>query len=262
MQYKIDQIMEQEDLLFSQQARKVIDEDQFARGMKRAREERAELTKKHMEVEQEIKALETSAVSIPSTIFTDPKEMSLETMKELAHETLERIVVWPDKITVVLKRVNLRTGEHYAFDIGRVRTRNSRDLPFWKARIDSQVITPESKVGVTYFYPTTRLGLYRKIAILYHDRHLEVLSLGDNVSVDKKKSRNPTLPLQTSFDRMLIRDFGPPPTYGRTLELKSNVFYSDLIVEQFPNMDTKPQKLSKKKEVPLPRLPDDWSPFK
>lgn len=225
--YQVDQLKQQEDLLFDQQERGILDEEQFSDGMKRARTKRAKLKKELDETEQELRRLESNAVAIPDKLFLDPQQLSRETMQELAHATFEKIVVYGDKITVVLKRVSPKTGKNYTFDIGRIRTRNSRDLPFWKARIDSTTITPQSKIGVTYFYPSTKKGLYRNAKILYHDPHLEVLGVGDNISVDEK--RNETLPLQTSFDRLLIGLLGEPPKYGRNLDIDSTVFFASMM---------------------------------
>jgi len=244
LQYEIDQIKAKEEFTFDQKDSGAIDQFQFEARMKKHRGNRADLAKQLLAVEQTIKGLESSATSIPDRIFSDPKELSRETMRDLAHDTLESIKVFPDKITVEFKRKHPVTGQHYSFDIGRIRTRNSRDLPFWKARINSQSITPETKIGVTYFYQSTKLGLYKKIQVLYHDNNLEVTTVGDNFSIDKKRSRNPKLPMQTSLDRFLIDQFGAPPAYGRTLEINSKVFFGGLIVkptdpnEALPEMES------------------------
>lgn len=230
LQYELEQLKETEEVLFSQMDRKIIDEEQFAAGMKRHREKRAALRKQLADVEQTINRLGSNSAAIPNKIFLDPQEVPRETMKELAHDIFESIVVFPDRITVTLKKTSLKkTGHPPSFDLARIRTRNSRDLPFWKARTNSKGITQESMIGVTYFYPSTQAGLYRNISIAYHDAHLEVLCVGENISIDRKKSRNPSMPAQTSFDKYLQTELGEPPSYGRTLELNSHAFFGSLV---------------------------------
>ncbi|OGV68664.1 MAG: hypothetical protein A2283_20675 [Lentisphaerae bacterium RIFOXYA12_FULL_48_11] len=259
LKYQLDQLKEQDELHFSQQARKIIDDEQFAHGMARIRNERADLRKQLMEIEQQIMELQTDSVSIPDELFLDPKQMSLETMQELAHDIFKEILVYPDKITVVLKKENPTTHKNYFFDIGRVRYRNSRDLPFWKARINSKVITPETKVGVAYYYPSTLKGYYREINIPYHDQHLEVVLLGRNTGLDKKRSE--PLPKLTWYDRHLAEEkmYGTPPGYGRQLEINSQAFFGSTMTT-YPEEGTVPPQ-PEMTDKPVEKLPDDYSPF-
>ena len=114
--------------------------------------------------------------------------------------------------------------------------RNSRDLPFWRARVNTTTLTPDSKLGVAYFLKSTTIGLYKDLKILLDlPNYLEILRVGNNTSVDRgrylKRVKKP-IPEPTDFDRWLQKLLGDPPGYQRQLEVSSKVFFGPLQVPQ------------------------------
>lgn len=221
---QLSRIKEHELELFDQQENGAVDKEQFDIGMARNRERKTEIRNRLNGIEQEIAALDTGKASVPHDIYTDPDKVPLEELQILAHETFREIIVYPDRIRVVLRQVDEATKKHHEFEIGRIRTRNSRDLPFYKGRISGPEITAKTRIGVMYFNKSTQLGVYLPVRILYQDPTMEVLSVGLNTSIDKKRAE--AFPEPTDGDKWLEEMLGPVPSYQRKLETNSEAFFT------------------------------------
>jgi len=228
--YQLDQLKQREGKLLDQNGEGILDDDQFALGMERCRDRRTELTAQLQAVTEEITRLAADAATIPDKVFLDPAETSREVIQELAHEAFEEIVVYPDKIRVRLRLSpdTARPGTPQCIDIPRVKRRNSRNLPFWKARISTPEITPDTKLGVTYYLKSTDAERYNQVELVYHDKNMEVLLVGTNESVDKERSKaESTSPL---VNEIIKYAFGPPPGYDRILEVNKDASMAKWIV--------------------------------
>jgi DNA invertase Pin-like site-specific DNA recombinase len=227
LNFELGEMAEYENRLLGQFESKAIDDEQFKMGMKRCREKKDGFKKQLLEVERGLARIYAEKVSVPQDLFDEHTKMPRETIQELAHATFEEILVYPDKITVVFKKIDPKTREGCRFDIHRHRSRNARDLPFWSARINHANLSKDTKIGVAYFYRSTLKGYYRKIDMPYHDGNLEVITLGINQSIDKKRAPIP-LPALTWMDAWLKDKFGVMPGYKPTLKVNSTTFFSNM----------------------------------
>lgn len=222
LKFQMDQMAEYESRLFGQFEAKTVDDEQFATGMQRCREKREQCRRQMLEVEKALANIHSGMVTIPDELFRDHTKLPRETIQELAHATFKEILVYPDKITVVFNAKDSGTGQNHHFEIERLQNRNARDMPFWKAYISTSTITPNTKIGVTYFYKSTVRGWYRHVEVPYDDKYLEVRILGVNTSLDKKRAA--PLPELTQLDEALKATYGEMPGYLRSIEVNSTSF--------------------------------------
>ena len=210
--------------LLRQQEEETIDAEQYALGMKQARERTAQYRKRLADVEQQLAGLISDDAVVPKDFFDNPSKINLEEMRELAHATFKEIWVDEDHIRLVLKASIENPGINPELIIPRMRHGNARDLPFWKARISSKEISPNTRIGIAYFNKSTESGVYLPVDVLYRDDHIEVLTIGSNTGIDKKQSEEPPIPLEG--ENLIKSIFGPPPTYQRILETDSYAFFT------------------------------------
>ena len=267
--YQLSQLEAREVRLFDQQNEGVVDDGQFALGMQRTRDKRSKLSSQLDAVLAEVAILNDSATKIPDKIFLDPKETSREVIQELAHEAFEEILVFPDKIRVRLKlsEDNVRPGTPQCIDIPRVKRRNARNLPFWKARISTAEITPDTKLGVTYYLKSTDKENYNQIQLAYHDKNMEVLLVGTNESIDKERSK--AEPAPELVNEIIKFAFGPPPGYDRILEVNKDasmakwivpmkdMYPAEALVEAFPHLGPIPEEADAERKETLSITPPD-----
>jgi len=97
-------------------------------------------------------------------------------------------------------------------------------LPLWKAKITTKKITAQTRIGIMYYYKSTDKGGYSPITILYTTDQVEVISVGNNDSIDDKRSK--AEPSSTLFQDLMRPVFDPVPGYGRQLEVNSDVFFT------------------------------------
>jgi hypothetical protein len=134
----------------------------------------------------------------------------------LAHQIIASITVFPRKIKVAFK-------DGGSLELERVRNRNSRLLPFWRAVVDTSKISAKTKLIVSYFYKSTALGIMTPIVTLLNSPNLEVLSIGNNDSTDSKRSdilRDPS-----PFAILLQPMVKILPTHKRALNFNSSSFF-------------------------------------
>ena len=224
LEHDLERITAHQLTLFSQQEEGIIDAEQFTLGMKRARERTEMYRKQLVDIEQQLAGLISGAAVVPKDFFDDPRKINLEEMRALAHATFKEIWVDEDHIRVILKATIETPGTNPELIIPRMRHRNSRDLPFWKARISSKEISPNTRIGIAYYNKSTQSGVYQPVEVLYRDEHIEVLIVGSNTSVDKKRAEEPPKP--SYGDKFVKNIFGPPPTYQRSLEVDSKTFFT------------------------------------
>ncbi len=131
-------------------------------------------------------------------------------------------------------------GVNRYFEIERHRTRNARDLPFWRVQISTPTLSQNTKIGVTYFYKSVSVGYYRELQNPYDDDHLEVRILGANRSIDKDRAA--PLPEPTKVDEAYKTMYGTMPGYHPTIEFKPESFIgrSDELV---PHMVAHPEEI-------------------
>ena len=227
LKFELSEVEAYENRLFGQLEGKAIDDEQFKMGMKRCREKKHNFRKQLAEVEKGLADIYAGSVSVPQDMLLDHTKIPKEVIQEMAHATFEEILIHADKITVVLKTIDPKTGTNARFDILRHRSRNARDLPFWNARINKAGLSQDSKIGVAYYYRSTLKGYYRDADVIYLDRQLEVVTLGINQSIDKKRAEIPIPPL-TTFDSYLKKTYGEMPGYKTTLEVSSDNFFEKL----------------------------------
>jgi len=227
---QLDQLKEREGRLLDQNGDGIIDDDQFALGMQRCRDRRTEMTAQLQAVNEEISRLSADAATIPDKVFLDPSETSLEVIQELAHDAFEEIIIYADRIRVRLRLSpdSARPGTPQCIDIPRVKRRNARNLPFWKARISTPEITQDTKLGVTYYLKSTDAEKYNQVELVYHDKNMEVLIVGTNESIDKKRSK--VEPTSELVNEIIKHGFGPPPGYDRVLEVSKEASMAKWIV--------------------------------
>jgi len=210
-----------------------LSDAQLKDAMSRSQKKREEVVQKLNAIKKEIRYGEADSVKIPEKMFIDSEEISRDLLRELAHKTFKEIKVFGDRVELVLIRVDPFGREHNdPLTIMRVTDRAAKDLPFYRVRVNSAEITKDSKIGVGYFYKSTALGLYqdgKKNPVWYYDGRMEINGLGNNQSVDKKRSKIKTKP--SSMDEFMKGEFGEPPGYGRNIVFQSNVFFGPLMTK-------------------------------
>ena len=157
-------------------------------------------------------------VTVPAEYFTVPSKISMETLRYLAHKIISTITVYPDSIKVDFI-------EHGSMTIERVRNRNSRLLPFWRAAVPTEKISAMTVLSLSYFYKSTQVGIFTPITTLYKSPNLEIRSLGNNDSVDSKRSeihRDPS-PMNQLM-KPLAED---QPSHERILHVSSSIFFPE-----------------------------------
>ena len=157
-------------------------------------------------------------VTVPADYFTDPSKISMETLRTLAHQVITSITVYPDRIKVAFV-------DHGSMTIERVRNRNSRLLPFWRAVVDTPKISAKTKLIVSYFYKSTQVGIFTPITALHQSPNLEVLSVGNNDSVDSTRHeihRDPS-PLNEMMSVLAKNQ----PSHRRVLNISSSIFFPE-----------------------------------
>ena len=269
IQFQLEQVTSYEGELFRKLDEKDIDDEQFGLGMKRHRDKKTKLRDDLKATEDEIAHLASGGVHVPREVFEDPDKMPRDVMRELAHEAFEEILVFPDKIRVRLKlsKDTVRPGTPECIDIPRVRRRNARNLPFWKARISTPEIAPDTKLGVTYYLKSTDAGKYNQVQLVYHDKNMEVLLVGTNESVDKKRSTAEEAP--ELVNEIIKFAFGPPPGYDRILEVNKDasmakwivpmkdMYPAEALVEAFPHLGPIPEEADAERKETLSITPPD-----
>lgn len=160
--------------------------------------------------------LELEEVTVPADYFTDPSKIPMETLRVLAHQVISTITVFPDRVAVAFK-------EGGSITIERVRNRNSRLLPFWRAVVDTPKISAKTKLTVSYFYKSTQVGIFTPITTLYKSPNLEILSVGNNESVDSTRSEihrdpSPINEIMSVFSKN-------QPGHKRDLHISSSIFF-------------------------------------
>jgi hypothetical protein len=193
-------------------------QEQFDNLMADRRAEMKLLKEQYMAIQEKQSDTRLDDVTVPADYFTDPSKISMETLRALAHQIISTITVYPDRIKVDFKGNGSMTIE-------RVRNRNSRLLPFWRAVVDTPKISAKTKVTLSYFYKSTQIGIMTPLTTLYQSPNLEVLSVGNNDSVDFKRSeihRDPSL-----IDQLLAPLAKDQPTHKRTLNVSSKIFFQN-----------------------------------
>lgn len=225
-QSELDRLEKHQDDLFGMKERNEIDDESFRQGIQRAATRRNELKQRISGAESELAKMSNYGLTVPQKAFLDPEEMPRDVMRELAHETFEEIIVFPDHITVRLKARNPDGKIHY-FEIPRIRNRNVRGLPFWKGRINTPELNAKTVIGITYFLKSTQVDDYAPLQIVYSEpEHMEVNIVGNNESVDKKRSEPHNV---SALSRFLKSKLGEPPSIQRSLEVSSDVFFGPKI---------------------------------
>ena len=203
--------------------------EQFDNIMADRRAEMKQLKEQHMAMLERKTDTDLGEVVLPEDYFTDPAQISRETLRTLAHQVIKTISVFPDKIEVVL----IDGG---TMMIERVKNRNSRLLPFWRAVVDTAKITAKTKLNLTYYYKSTQVGNMMPVVTLIKTPNLEVLSVGNNDSIDAdrhKVMKDPSL-----FARLLEPLAYVRPTHKRELHFSSAAFFPggvDVMAKRFPS---------------------------
>ncbi len=190
--------------------------EQFDNLMSERRAEMKLLKEQYMAVQESQSESRLDNVTVPADYFTDPSKISMETLRALAHQIISTITVYPDRIKVAFL-------DHGSMTIERVRNRNSRLLPFWRAVVDTPKISAKTKLRLSYFYKSTQIGIMTPLTTLYQSPNLEVLSVGNNDSVDSTRSeihRDPSL-----LDQLLAPLAKEPPSHKRALNISSKIFF-------------------------------------
>lgn len=204
-----------ERMLFEKMERGSLKEKQFDNLMAVKAKLRDRLTLERDDLDTRRQKLIARPVVIERDYLTKPGKVPMTVLRELAQDTLDSILVYPDMITVKMKE-----GIDKEFDIERVRMRSGRGLPFWKVTIDTKSITTATKITVEYFYKTSYIGIIEPMITIKVTDSLQVMTLGSNVSIDKKRGhlfRNPDI---------LTNHFGPPPNMAREMVVTSWAFFS------------------------------------
>ena len=191
-------------------------QEQYQSIMAERRAEMKALKEQHMAIMEQQSGADIGTISVPSDYFTEPGKIPLETLRALAHQVIETITVYPMKIRVTFK-------DRTSLELERVRNRNSRLLPFWRAVVDTAGINAKTKLVVSYFYKSTQLGIMTPITTQHKSANLEVLTVGNNDSVDVKRSeilRDPS-----PFARLLEPLAKVRPTHKRALHFTSSAFF-------------------------------------
>ena len=197
----------------------------FQDHLKNQQVEKERLTNEYKTLLAEKQTLKTGSSDIPLHVLTDPTKADMSVLRELAHLTFEKVLVYPDRIKIVMKNSFDDEGNNRSFEIERVKVRNCNNLPFWKARINADTIGTDTKIGIGYYYKSTSIGVYDKVEILYSDDNMEIVAFGNNKSIDKKRAEEkPSKP--ALFDKMMVDVFGEPPKYGQKLEINSEAFFT------------------------------------
>jgi len=191
-------------------------QEQFDNLMSERRAEMKQFKEQYMAIREIQSDTGLDDVTVPEDYFTDPSKISMETLRALAHQTISLITVYPNKIEVALV-------DNQSLAIERVRNRNSRLLPFWRAVVDTPKISAKTKLSVTYFYKSTQLGIMTPITYLKKSANLDVLTVGNNNSVDSKRSEierdpSPLAKLLEPLAKIL-------PTHKRALHTNSSIFF-------------------------------------
>ncbi len=190
--------------------------EQFDRLMSERRAEMKILKEQLLAIQERESHSKLADITVPNDYFIDPAKIPMETLRILAHEIISSIEVFPKKIRVTFK-------EGGKFELERVRNRNSRLLPFWRAVVDTPKISSKTKLTVSYFYKSTALGIMTPIKTLHKSTSLDVLSVGNNDSVDQKRSeihRDPS-----EFTKLLEPMVRILPTHKRAFHSSSELFY-------------------------------------
>jgi DNA invertase Pin-like site-specific DNA recombinase len=197
--------------------------EQFDNIMADRRVEMKQLNEKRLASLERKTDADLGEVVLPEDYFSNPALISRETLRALAHLLIDTISVFPDKIEVVF-------NDGDTMKIERVKNRNSRLLPFWRAVVNTAKITAKSKLTVTYFYKSTQAGNMMPVVTLIKAPNLEVLSVGNNNSVDFKRAkvlRDPAL-----FARLLEPLVNVRPTHKRELHFSSAAFFPGSVGEE------------------------------
>ena len=190
--------------------------EQFDNLMSERRAEMKLLKEQYMAIQEKQSDTRLDDVTVPADYFTDPSKISMETLRALAHQVIASITVHPDCIKVAFL-------DHGSMTIERVRNRNSRLLPFWRAVVDTPKISAKTKLTVSYFYKSTQVGVYTPIITLHKSTNLEVVSVGNNDSVDSKRSEihrdpSPINEIMSVFSKN-------QPGHKRDLHISSSIFF-------------------------------------
>lgn len=214
---RVDELKTIEQRAFAKMLDETISEEQFDSIMTGYKQERQRATQQLAELEAKIKTTTLTGITVPQDKFITPGKVSRETLRELALLTFEEIIVYPMKIKVVMK------DKHW-FEIDRLKRRYSRTLPFWKARINTEHLTSNTQIGIVYYYKSTDKDIYSPITKLYEDKHMQIMTLGNNDSIDV--SRYDVAQDPKPLSRMLQTVLGDKPGYKRQLEINQKPFFS------------------------------------
>lgn len=173
---RLDEISGIERKLLEKNLAGIIDEHQFDNLMAEYRAKREKLTSELDVLNHKLAGM-TDAV-LPIEHFLNPAAFKLtpETMRELAQQAFECIMVWPMKVRVVMK-------DGGQFEVERCKINNARVLPHWRARIIGSEVGRGTKVEIVYFYKSCRQYIRHgklPVKVVFNSPNLRVVTMGVN----------------------------------------------------------------------------------
>lgn len=191
-QKALDEIVRIERTYFQKYENEVLDDEQFNIVMADKRDQRRVIQQRLTEIGEQLDKNDLSELPISLSELTHPSKLPPELCRALAFRVFESIVVYPNHVDITLNTDNKIPADQRTFQLEKIRIKRAYRLPWWRASISTKKITPKSKLTIAYFNKSTLHDIHEPIQFAYTDPVMEVVILGDNDPLERRKPDDDT----------------------------------------------------------------------